>query len=197
MESASWICTWWNVFGALLESNLTTLHLGKNAFSQMNVKLAMQVLLAPVAAMIRREISATSAVLTSWNKGVYNLLAYLCKNTNSLVDIWNRRHGTHPLENTSKHQYKLLQIIEWFSQQKKLHNKRAVIEEAKRCNYVVHETWRCIQSLILAHVAIIQLYCVEKKWVNQLVGYQHWRCWVVLWRHEEHCRWHDKKGQHS
>ena len=45
----------------------------------MNVALAMQVLSATVASMIRRAIDANNIVMGSaTNKGVYNSLAYLC-----------------------------------------------------------------------------------------------------------------------
>ena len=44
-----------------------------------------------------------------------------------------------------------------------MHNKRVVIKEATEYNFFPDETWKCIQSRILAHVAIIQLYCIEKK----------------------------------
>ena len=43
----------------------------------------------------------------------------------------------------------------WFSQWKKLHDERVAIEEATECNLFVDKTWRYIQSLILALVAII------------------------------------------
>ena len=115
-----------------------------------------------VAVMIRRAISATNAVLPSQNKGVYNLLAYLCEYMNSLLDICNERHGAHTPDNVSEHQHRLLQIIEWFSQLKKLHGKGVTIGETTKYNFFTHKTWRCIQSLIVAYVAIIQLYYVEK-----------------------------------
>ena len=35
-------------------------------------------------------------------------------------------------------------------------------KEAAEYNYFAEETWGCIQALVLAHVAIIQLHCVEK-----------------------------------
>jgi hypothetical protein len=156
----------WRALGGgtsqLQESKLTTSHFDKNAFSRMNVALAMQVLSATVAAMIRRAIAATDVALPSRNKGVYNSLAYLCKNMNSLIDICNGRHGAHTPDNASVRQHELLRVLEWFSRWKKLHDERVAIEEATEYNFFAHETWRCIQSLILAHVAIIQLYCVEK-----------------------------------
>ena len=37
------------------------------------------------------------------------------------------------------------------------------MEEADAHNFFANETWKCIQSLILAHVSIIQIYCIEKK----------------------------------
>ena len=80
----------------------------------------MQVLLATeTVMMIHRAIAATDVTLPSRNKGVYNLLAYLCENTNSLIDICNGRHDAHTPDNASEHQHELLRILEWFSQWKK------------------------------------------------------------------------------
>ena len=81
----------------------------------MNAALVIQVLLATVAAMIRRAITATDVALSSQNKGVYIFLAYLCKNMNSLIDICNGRHGAHTPDNANKRQHELLRILEWFT----------------------------------------------------------------------------------
>ena len=43
-----------------------------------------------------------------------------------------------------------------------MHDKRVAIEEVTHYNFFTGEMRRCIQSLILAHVVSIQLYCVEK-----------------------------------
>ena len=130
----------------------------------MNVALAMQVLSATVASMIRRAIGADDIVLGSaTNKGVYNSLVYLCENMNGLIDICNGRHTAHTPENGLDCQHELLHILEWFSRWKQLHDKRVEMEEADEYNFFANETWKCIQSLILAHVSIIQIYCIEKK----------------------------------
>ena len=47
--------------------------------------------------------------------------------------------------------------------EKKLHNQRIEIGEATEYNSFTDETWRRIQSLILSHVCIIQVYFIEKK----------------------------------
>jgi hypothetical protein len=148
----------------LQESKLTTSHFDKNAFSRMNVALAMQILSATVTLMIRRAIAADDVVLSTRNKGVYNSLAYLCENMNILIYICNGKNGVqHTPENGQERQRELLRILEWFSMWKKLHNERVEIGKATEYKLFADETWRCIQSLILAHVCIIQLYCIEKK----------------------------------
>ena len=78
----------------------------------MNVALAMQVMSATVALMIRRAIAADDVVLSTRNKGVYNSLAYLCENMNSLIDICNGRSGAHTPENGLERQHELLRIHE-------------------------------------------------------------------------------------
>jgi hypothetical protein len=79
-------------------------------------------------------IAVNDVVLPSRNNGVYNSLAYLYKNMNSLIDICNGRHDAHLLDNTSKCQ--LLQVLEWFSQWKKLRDERVAIKEATEYNFV-------------------------------------------------------------
>ena len=114
----------WRALGGgtlqLQESKLTASHFDKNAFSRMNVALAMQILSATVTSMIRRAIAANDIVISTRNKGVYNSLTYLCENMNVLIDICNGRNGVHQKpENGLERQRELLCILEWFSTWKK------------------------------------------------------------------------------
>merc|ERR1711957_193110 len=82
---------------------------------------------------------------------------------NALIDICNGKHAEHTPENGLDRQHKLLRILDWFSRWKQLHDERVEMEEADEYNFFANETWKCIQSLILVHVSIIQIYCIEKK----------------------------------
>ena len=110
----------WRALGGgtlqLQELKLTTSHFYKNAFSRMDVALAMQTLSATVALVIHRAIAAYDAVLSTQNKGVYSSLAYLCENMNILIDICNGRNSVHHTsENGLERQRELLCMLEWFS----------------------------------------------------------------------------------
>ena len=108
--------TVWRALGGgtsqLQESKLTAAHFNKKTFSRMNVALAMQVLSATVASMIRPAIAAADVVLSTTNKGVYNSLAFLCENMNSFNNICNGRHGAHTTENGLARQREPLCILE-------------------------------------------------------------------------------------
>ena len=161
------VCNVWRALGGgtsqLQESKLTAAHFDKNAFSRMNVALAMQVFSSTVTEMIRRAIDADDVALPTSNKGAYKSLSYLCENVNNLADICNGRHERHTPANAVERQHNLLRILDWFSKWKSIHDERVAAKEATEYNFFAEETWGCIQALVLAHVAIIQLHCVEKK----------------------------------
>ena len=148
--------------GQLEESKLSIHHFDKNAYSRMNVALAMQVLSATAASMIRAAIADEDVTLSLENKAMYNHLANLCEKMNDLADICNGRNGPHTPENAEERQTKLLDILSWFAEWKELHDERVAKEEATEYNFFADETYFCIQALILAQVGAIQLYCVEK-----------------------------------
>ena len=66
----------WSTFGTrtlkLRELKQTTSHFEKNAYSQMNVAPAIQVLSATAALLIFRALDANDIVIWAQNKGVYN-----------------------------------------------------------------------------------------------------------------------------
>jgi hypothetical protein len=68
----------------------------------------------------------------------------------------------HTPDKDSECQHKLLWILEWFFQWNKLHDERITIKETTEYFLFADEMWGYIQLLVLAHVAIIQLYCIEK-----------------------------------
>ena len=73
----------------------------------MNVALAMQILSASVARMIRTAITDDDIVLALDNKNVYHHLADLCEKWNNVFDICNRRDGPHSPQNAKEGQVKL------------------------------------------------------------------------------------------
>ena len=124
----------WRALGGgasqLQESKLTAAHFDKNAFSRMNVALAMQVLSSTVTAMIRYAIVDDEVVLPTSNKGAYKSLSYLCENVNDLADICNGRHERHTPDNAVERQHVLLRILEWFWNWRRIHDERVTAKEA-------------------------------------------------------------------
>jgi len=148
--------------GQMHTTKLTMLHFDKNAHSRMNVSLATQLLSASVAAMIRAAIADPEIELPFRNKGIYNHLADLCDKWNQVVDICNGKDGDHTPDNAVERQEKILGILSWFSGWKKLHDQLVAKKEADESNFFADETWFCIKSLLVGHVAVIQLYCIGK-----------------------------------
>ena len=54
----------------------------------------------------------------------------------------------------------LLDTFVWFSRWKELHDDRVRLKLATEYNFFANKTWFCIKSLLLAHIAVIQIYCV-------------------------------------
>ena len=153
--------------GQFHPTKLTVYHFDKNAHSRMNVALAIQFLSASVAALIRMAIVDDDVELPLSNKNIYNHLANLCEKWNDVVDICNgvddeRKDSYHTPKNAKERQTKLLDTLDWFTRWKSLHDERVDSGDADEFNFFAPETWFCIQALLLAEVAAIQIYCVEK-----------------------------------
>jgi hypothetical protein len=88
----------------------------------MNVSLAAQVLSKSVGTMTRDAISNWTVKLQIRNKGVYNHLANLCENWDTLFDITNGKDEPRTLANAVERQQKLLNILKWFSNWKSNHD---------------------------------------------------------------------------
>jgi hypothetical protein len=137
-------------------------HFDKYAYSCMNMKLATQLLSQSTVEMIQNAISHESVMLSLHNKGMYNHVADLCEHWNSVVDICNGWEGPHSPENAQQRQTSLLKTLAWFSQWKQLHDERVKDKHSTEYNYFADETWFCIKSFLLAHVTVIQIYCITK-----------------------------------
>ena len=61
-----------------------------------------------------------------------------------VVDIFNGKDGPHSPENAVDRQTKLLDILDWFSKWKALHDKLVTEEETTEYNCVTNETWFCL-----------------------------------------------------
>ena len=111
--------------------------------------------------MIRTAIADKEVTLSFTNKGIYNHLADFCEHMNDVIDICNGRDGLHSPKNGAARQTKLLDVLTWFFEWKKLHDSRVASDDADEYNFFARETWFCLRALILGHVALIQKYCVE------------------------------------
>jgi hypothetical protein len=128
----------------------------------MNVKLAMQLLSQSTVEMIHYAIADDGVVLSLRNKGMYNHVADFCEQWNEVIDICNGRHGPHSPDNAAMRQTRLLDTLVWFSRWKELHDERVRAKLATEYNFFANETWFCIKSLLLAHITVVQIYCVMK-----------------------------------
>ena len=101
----------------LQSTKLTSRHFNKNAYSRMNVKLAIQLLSQSTAKMICYAIADDdeSVVLSLHVKGMYSHVADLCEHWNAVVDICNGRDGPHSPDNTAMRQSCLLDTLVWFA----------------------------------------------------------------------------------
>jgi hypothetical protein len=93
---------------------------------------------------------------------MYNHVADLCEHWNAVVDICNGWDGPHSPNNAAMRQSRLLDTLVWFSRWKELHDERVRKKLATEFMFFAEETWFCIKSLLLAHITVIQIYCVSK-----------------------------------
>ena len=135
-------------------------HFVKDSYSQMNVALATQVLSGSVDEMISAAVKDENIVL-QYVKGMYTHTATLGRSWNEVVDLCNGKLGPNTPENAVKWQRRLLSILEYFSRWKSKHDDQVIAGLATKHNFFAEETWFCIRSLLLDHVAAIQIYCVK------------------------------------
>jgi hypothetical protein len=126
----------------------------------MNVKLATQLLSQSTVDMICDAIADDKIVLSLHIKGMYSHVTDLCERWNEVIDICNGRHGLHSPGNAVMRQTCLLDTLVWFFRWKELHDDRVRLKLATEYKFFANETWFCIKSLLLAHIAVIQIYCV-------------------------------------
>jgi hypothetical protein len=128
----------------------------------MNVELATQLLSRLTIEMISCAIADDDVMLSLRSKCMYNHVANLCDHWNVIVGICNGRDGPHLPESAEQGQTGLLDMLTWFSRWKKLHDERVKEKQLTEYIFFAEETWFCIKSLLLAHITVIQIYCVSK-----------------------------------
>jgi hypothetical protein len=123
--------------GQLHSMKLTRQHFEEDLFSQINVKLLVQILSASVVDMIHMGICNNDIVLAMDNKEMYNHIANLYTHWNGGVDTCIGRDGNscvspHTHDNAQQRQTILLETLAWFSRWKVLHDERVKEGEANR-----------------------------------------------------------------
>ena len=128
----------------------------------MNAWLSFDVLSGKTSRMLQAAIEDDEVVLGNFrNKNVFLPLMYFIKNMNELTDIVNT-WDLHTQENGLERQKKLLRFLEWMQKWKNDHNKRVKVKERAEWNFFADDTWNCIQMLVMSHLVLIQIYCIEK-----------------------------------
>lgn len=143
----------------------------RDARTKMSCQKSVVLLSASCGRMMRAAVDDPDVKLGFNNKYVYLPLIHLCEHWNKVVDITNgRNRDFYTPKNGLQKQRELLDILDWFSKWKMEHD--AAVENGKKTkyNFFADETWQCIQILLLSHVTVIQLYCIEKGFtINPLV----------------------------
>jgi hypothetical protein len=109
------------------------------------------------------DVADDGITLSLNNKGMYNHVADFCERWNEVIDICNGRRGPHSPANATQRQTSLLETLAWFSRWKELHDKRVKEKHTTKHIFFANETWFCIKSLLLRHVAVIHIYCSVMK----------------------------------
>lgn len=147
-------------------TKLSAQHFNKDNNSRMDVPLAMQVLSASTARMMRKAVDDPALVLGTFRqKEVFKPLIILIEKWDKLVDIMNGRNYNYTPENGCAVQRELLTTLAWFTKWKNKHDKLVAAGKRNEYNFLAAETWSTIQMMILSHVVLIELYCIRKKMV--------------------------------
>ncbi len=101
-----------------------------------------------------------SALLSLYNKFMYSHVADLCEHWCSIVDICNGWDGPHSPSNAAQKQTWLLDMLAWVFRWKELHDEMVKEKRSTEYSHFTEKTWFCIKSLLLAHITVIQIYCV-------------------------------------
>jgi hypothetical protein len=158
----------------LQDTALTMGHFVKDAYSRMNVQLAVQVLSSRVVALLdkARNDSVLWPQITKFKPGQYRSLVALAENMNELVDITNGRfvnkgkstnvYTAHFTPASARDiQVSYLKILSFFSTWAKLVK---ADEELGDSNFLADPTWMGIQRMMLGYAGLIQYYVVKKGW---------------------------------
>ncbi len=136
-------------------------HFIKDANSRMDVPLAMHILSASVAIMMRKAVEDVNVAIGSIrNKNIVMPLIIFIEKWNRMVDIMlGHAYGAYTPENGRRIQLDLLSFLRWMTKWNNDHKERMAKGERTEWNFFADATWNCIQMLILSHVVIIEFYC--------------------------------------
>ena len=161
----------WQALGGgkfhLSECKLGWQHFLKDAYSRMNVSLAVQVLSDTVVIMITKAQDDPDIKLPMQNFQ-YDKLKELARHVNNLVDIINGRSTTKNVfradfkaETAEDIQKKLIEILKWFS------DWRALVfsddNDLTEWNFLSEQTWNGLKRTILGYVGLLAFYVTTMK----------------------------------
>ena len=161
MVETAWIATGGGT-NQLQPTHLSPLHFRRDANSRMNAWLTFDVLSGKTGRMLQAAIEDDEVVLGNFrSKNVFRPLMHFIIKMNELTDIVNT-WDPHTKENGLERQRKLLQFLTWMQKWKNDHDERVKRKERAEWNFFADDTWNCIQMLVMSHLVLIQIYCIEK-----------------------------------
>ena len=148
----------------LQETKLSWLHFLKDNNSRMDVALALELMSGSCARMMRKAIDDDSITLGDFrNKHVFKSFVVFIEKWDRLVDIMNARDGVqYTPENGRAIQEELLKLLTWLTNWHNDHEEAVKQGMRTEYNFFADETWKCMQMLLLGHVSLIQLYCINR-----------------------------------
>jgi hypothetical protein len=161
----------WQALGGgklhLSECKLGWQHFLKDAYSRMNVSLAVQVLSDTVVLMITK-VQADPEIRLRMKKFHYDKLKELARHVNNLVDIINGRSTKKNVfradftpEKAQDIQKRLIEILKWFSDWR-----ASVFSEDNnltKWNFLSDQTWDGLKRMILGYVGLLGFYVTTMK----------------------------------
>ena len=93
---------------------------------------------------------------------MYHHIANFCDHWDQLLDVANGRDGPNTPAHAIQRQTTLLVILDWFSKWEVFYKELLYKGEATEFNLFTDETFFCICALILAHVSMIEIYCIQR-----------------------------------
>ena len=80
-----------------------------------------------------------------------------------MVEIVLGRHGDYTPKSGKAFQKELLEFLAWMSQWKLDHEGRVRKGRRTEFHFFADDTWRCIQMMVLGHVVVIEVWCLQRR----------------------------------